>query len=134
MDNDSNWHNYALPLDADGDGGITPLDVLLIINYLNSNADKNLVTASVPNPRIFIDIDDDLTASPLDVLLVINFLNKGASGEGEQDAPALGPCSFGSSSIAIGWNSHANETFVDTRDELLANVHRRNSLGHLKKR
>ncbi len=134
LDNDSNWHNYALPLDADGDGGITPLDVLLIINYLNSNADKNLVTASVPNPRIFIDIDDDLTASPLDVLLVINFLNKGASGEGEQDASALGPSSFGSSSIAIGWDSHANETLVDTRDEFSFKVHRRNSLSQHKKR
>jgi hypothetical protein len=31
------WHNYANPCDVNGIGGVTPLDVLLIINYINSH-------------------------------------------------------------------------------------------------
>ena len=86
LDNDSKWHNYASPLNVDGDKGISPLDVLAIVNYLNSSQSKNLFTATVPSPPIYIDTDDDQTASPLDVLLVINFLNTRVTAGGEGEA------------------------------------------------
>ena len=83
LDNDSQWHNYAVPLDVDHDNNISPLDVITIINYLNSNQNSNLASAAAPNPRSYIDVDEDLFASPLDVILVINYLNKKSNGEGE---------------------------------------------------
>lgn len=83
LDNDSQWHNYAMPLDVDHDNNISPLDVITIINYLNSNQNSNLASAAAPNPRSYIDVDEDLFASPLDVILVINYLNKKSNGEGE---------------------------------------------------
>ncbi len=97
LDNDSKWHNYASPLNVDGDQGISPLDVLAIVNYLNSNLSKDLFTATVPSPPIYIDTDDDQTVSPLDVLLVINFLNNRVtvSGEGEGEA----------NSLAVDWST-----------------------------
>ncbi len=88
LDNDSKWHNYVSPLNVDGDQGISPLDVLAIVNYLNSDLSKDLFTATVPTPPIYIDTDDDQTVSPLDALLVINFLNNRVTvaGEGEGEA------------------------------------------------
>jgi hypothetical protein len=86
LDNDSQWHNYAMPLDVDHDNNISPLDVIIIINYLNSNQNPNLTTAAAPTPRLFIDVDEDLFASPLDVILVINYLNKKSNAEGERSS------------------------------------------------
>jgi parallel beta-helix repeat protein len=83
LDNDSQWHNYSTPLDVDNDNSITPLDVITIINYLNSDLNPKLASASVPTPRIYIDIDADQFASPLDVIIVINYLNRNSNGEGE---------------------------------------------------
>ena len=83
LDNDSQWHNYAMPMDVDSDRDVTPLDVITIINYLNSNQDPNLATQSPPTPRSYLDVDDDLFASPLDVLILINHLNRRSRGEGE---------------------------------------------------
>ena len=31
------WHNALNPLDVNGDTFVTPIDALLIINYLNNN-------------------------------------------------------------------------------------------------
>jgi hypothetical protein len=83
LDNDSQWHNYSTPLDVDNDNTITPLDVITIINYLNSDLNPKLASAAVPTPRIYIDIDEDQFASPLDVITVINYLNRNSNGEGE---------------------------------------------------
>ncbi|MFM7931192.1 MAG: dockerin type I domain-containing protein, partial [Pirellula sp.] len=87
LDNDSQWHNYAMPLDVDLDNTISPLDVVTIINYLNSNQETNLSTLVAPTPRRYIDIDEDLFASPLDVIIVINYLNRKSNGEGESPTP-----------------------------------------------
>jgi hypothetical protein len=83
LDNDSQWHNYAMPLDVDHDSNVSPLDVITIINYLNSNQNPNLANVTAPNPRSYIDVDEDLFASPLDVIIVINYLNRRSNGEGE---------------------------------------------------
>jgi hypothetical protein len=85
LDNDSPWRNYASPMDVDSDGRITALDVLAIVNYLNSDQSKNLFTAPVPNPPIYLDTIEDQSVSSLDALFVINFLNSlgSLSGEGE---------------------------------------------------
>ena len=87
LDNDSQWHNYAMPLDVDQDKDVSPLDVVIIINYLNSNQNTNLASVTPPTPRIYIDVDEDQFVSPLDVLMLINYINQRSSGEGEYIAP-----------------------------------------------
>ena len=65
------------PMDVNRDGAVTPLDVLLIINYLNkARGDEN---------EYALDVSQDGYISPLDALMVINYLNQlnGANGEGE---------------------------------------------------
>ncbi len=84
LDNDSQWHNYVLPQDVDHDEDVSPLDVIVIINYLNSNQSTNLSGLAPPTPRSYIDVDEDQFVTPLDVLIVINYLNQRSSGEGEK--------------------------------------------------
>jgi hypothetical protein len=72
-------HNWSSALDVSGEGIISPLDALLVINRLQSPTSPS---------RSMADTNGDATISPIDALLVINWLNKrGGSGsaEGEQD-------------------------------------------------
>ena len=66
--------NSDQPSDVNGDGVTTPLDALLVINYLNSLSQSP--QESGPTVLPFVDTNDDGTISPLDALLVINRLNR----------------------------------------------------------
>jgi ELWxxDGT repeat protein len=69
------WHNAALPWDVDGSGTVTPLDVLELINYLNSlDGGTSLPSLPLVSPRYY-DVNGDGQCSPLDVLMVINHIN-----------------------------------------------------------
>ena len=87
----SAWQNHQQPHDVSGDGKITPLDVLLVINYINAGhpvaRDASPARAKPPPP--FYDVNGDGKITPEDVLIVINYLNEasGTSGGGE---PASG--------------------------------------------
>lgn len=83
FDNDSKWRNYAMPLDVDSDRSITALDVLAIVNYLNSEQNRDLFSAVVPTPPLYLDTAEDETVNALDVLAVVNYLNGFGNGEGE---------------------------------------------------
>jgi hypothetical protein len=76
------WYNTANPLDTNANGVISPLDALIIINFLNSGASRTVPPGSTPTHG-FLDTTKDNVISPRDALLVINELNKRASGEGE---------------------------------------------------
>ncbi len=89
----SSWQNPTNPLDVNSDGLVTPLDALMVINYIN------LVGAGVlpqPNegalPPPFVDVAGSGEVAPLDVLLVINHLNRQEDAEGEEisDSTATG--------------------------------------------
>lgn len=76
-DLESTRFNSDQPSDVDGDGITTPLDVLMVINYLNNLSQPP--EESGPSVNAFLDTDDDGTISPLDALLVINRLNRSSS-------------------------------------------------------
>jgi len=65
-------HAYANPYDVNGDDRVTPVDVLILINYINANPDGHVMA--------------------LNVLLVINYINsdlQGTAGEGESVTTAI---------------------------------------------
>lgn len=72
--------------DVDGDGFVTPLDALALINYVNSQIDLfNQRVAEGENINA-MDVNRDGSISPLDVLAIINYINSISSstwGEGE---------------------------------------------------
>jgi hypothetical protein len=75
------------PLDVDRDTFVSPLDVLLTVNSLNSEGVRRIAPGN--NTAPFYDVNADGSLSPLDTLTIINYLNArgGASrltGEGEQ--------------------------------------------------
>ena len=70
-------HNDANPYDVDGDGFLTPLDPLIIINYINNNGvgpidEPGEGESALPD----LDVDGDGVVSPLDILILINRLNQ----------------------------------------------------------
>ena len=79
------WQNPAQTLDTNADQDISPLDALLIINYLNEVGTGPLPPPVLPHtsPPQFLDTSGDGYVFPLDALLVINELNRGPDGEGE---------------------------------------------------
>ena len=70
------WHNFVIAVDANFDGSVSPIDALVIINYLNENGPGSL---PVPRPTAlvynFYDTNGDGFVSPVDVLVVFNSLN-----------------------------------------------------------
>lgn len=62
------------PLDVNGDGVASPIDALLLINHLNSNAEMD-------EGDLVLDTNGDGQLTPIDALLVVNHLNSRAEGE-----------------------------------------------------
>ena len=82
------WHNGNRRTDVSGDTLVTPLDALLVINYLNTKRGLGLPEAR-PAGGHFLDVNGDSLCSPLDALLVINELN--SSGRAESEGSNLPP-------------------------------------------
>jgi VCBS repeat-containing protein len=79
------WRNPTLALDVNGDGSVSPIDVLLIVNYLNQNG-AGPVPVPTPPPPPYRDTNGDNNVTPADALLVINFLNNQGLAEGEGES------------------------------------------------
>ncbi|MFT5526164.1 MAG: VCBS repeat-containing protein, partial [Pirellulaceae bacterium] len=75
----SKWQNPLLNLDVNGDGGVSPLDALIVINYINSNGSE--VPAAPATPPPFYDVDGDGSVTATDVLQIVNELNDRANPE-----------------------------------------------------
>ncbi|MEQ1828408.1 MAG: dockerin type I domain-containing protein, partial [Pirellula sp.] len=89
-------HNDDNPYDVDGDGSITPLDPLIIINHINDHGVGPLDSfgegeGNMPD----LDVDGDGAVTPLDILILINKLNQiaFAVGEGESSTDEPGDSS-----------------------------------------
>jgi subtilisin-like proprotein convertase family protein len=75
------WQNRSNPADVDGNGRVSPLDVLVLINYVNRFGSGPLPAYQPGDP--YCDVSGDGEAGPIDSLLVINYLNAGAEAESE---------------------------------------------------
>ncbi len=77
-----NISSVIRPEDVNDDGLVSPLDIVILVNYLNS-----VVTSE--NPPAFrpeLDVSVDGRISPLDIILIINFLNQALAGAGETES------------------------------------------------
>jgi hypothetical protein len=78
----SAYQNPTNRYDVNNDQSTSPLDVLLIINLLNSKG-ASLPVNGLPGPPDYLDVNGDSRVDPLDILELINFINKGSLGSGE---------------------------------------------------
>jgi hypothetical protein len=85
-----NFSNLVQLCDVNGDGSVTPLDALQLINEINLTGPRVL---SGWNTGLYLDVNRDLLLTPQDVLAVVNYLNAsaigGAAGEGEAETVPL---------------------------------------------
>ena len=89
MDNPP-WTSPFNSEDINNDGIVSPLDALLVINYLNENGVRELpVPSESESPPPYWDSSGDGWVTSLDALRVINFLNAQAAAEGEGMEGAL---------------------------------------------
>ena len=83
--------NFSNPYDVNNDGFVSPIDVLILVNSMNTGSSGFLGGGSSGGASgesgangYYLDVNGDSYLSPLDALLVINHLNnRGGSGEGE---------------------------------------------------
>ncbi|NND96024.1 MAG: hypothetical protein HKN47_01695 [Pirellulaceae bacterium] len=85
--NSRQWQNPLIPEDVNRDGGISPGDILALINRLSDQNSNQLPSNYDSDADVFyFDVNDDKQASPMDILLVINALDDlnqiGLQGEG----------------------------------------------------
>ncbi|MCA9196217.1 MAG: S8 family serine peptidase [Planctomycetales bacterium] len=75
--------NSQNPGDVNGDGEVTPLDALLVINELNGAGSRQLARDIdlALLPAAMVDVNGDQYLSPIDALSIINQLNSSAEGE-----------------------------------------------------
>ncbi len=75
-DDRSIWTNSANVLDTDGDGSVSPIDVLNVINYLKRLGSGILPSTRDPLGPPYVDVNGNGIIEPQDVLLVINSINR----------------------------------------------------------
>jgi len=85
----ADWQNPVNSRDVTGDGLVVPLDVLVLINYINSHLSEDNLPSLPTAPAPFYDVDASGFASALDVLLVVNSINVQSSGSREGEGVAL---------------------------------------------
>lgn len=69
------WHNLLNPLNANGIGGITAFDALIVINYLNLHPNIVPLVAGEAVPGQYLDVNNDNRVTAFDALQIINYLN-----------------------------------------------------------
>jgi hypothetical protein len=88
-------HNFLNPMDVNADFGITPIDVLLVIDRLNAQGSRPLETVDHTQNQ-WVDVNGNGMLDPLDVLGIIDYLNQSTfglsdslGGEGESWSESL---------------------------------------------
>jgi hypothetical protein len=84
----SNWQNPDIASDVDGDGEVLPMDVLTLINFINSRGGDTSLPSSPEQPPPYWNVNGDEAITALDVLTVINYINNPPAGQAEGEAPA----------------------------------------------
>ncbi len=96
----SPWQNPQNPNDVNGDGQVSPIDVLLVINAINAQGSRMLSSGDIAPP--YLDANGDGFVSPIDALRVINAIES-SNAEGElSGSMALIPTGAGATSEIAG--------------------------------
>ncbi|HBJ38374.1 MAG TPA: hypothetical protein DDZ51_27205 [Planctomycetaceae bacterium] len=73
--------NALLPADVNGDGQVTPIDALSIINQISRIQSGVLGESAANLPNLFSDVNADGLITPLDALLVLTYIGSAQRGD-----------------------------------------------------
>jgi len=90
----SSHQNPSNRFDVNADGFTSPIDVLLIINFINETGGGGTSIEGAPTPPPYRDVDGDEFIGPLDVLALITFINNEGLGNGEGEGEGTLDSSF----------------------------------------
>ena len=98
------FQNSTNRYDVSGDGFVSAIDALQLINFLNINGPRPLPLPPGMTRPAFPDVDGNGFINATDALAVINYLNSRPAGEGEGSAQGEGDVNdlFGLSSLMAG--------------------------------
>lgn len=75
--------NQQLNQDVNADGFVSPIDVLLVVNFINFSGQSSVSVIGLSEPPPYRDVNGDNSINGLDVLELINYINTRGNGEGE---------------------------------------------------
>lgn len=91
------FQNAINRLDVNGDGSVSPIDALRIINFINRFGSQPLPNPNALTAPDYLDTNGDGFVSPADSLAVVVFLNSNSpppTGEGEGEGDGMAPASL----------------------------------------
>ncbi len=74
-------HNALLPADVNGDGIVTPIDALSIINKISYDRSGVSGESAANLPNLFADVNGDGEVTPLDALIVLTYIGSAQRGD-----------------------------------------------------
>ena len=83
------YQNADVPADVDGSEAVTPLDALILVNWINGKGSGSVPSStpeSADDPLPFLDVSGDDIVSPVDVLMVVGQLNVRPPNPGEGES------------------------------------------------
>jgi len=83
--------NALLPADVNGDGAVSPMDALLVINEISRSrtSASGEALSTRPSSLIFTDVNGDGFITPMDALHVINHISRSRQGDAPADVNQL---------------------------------------------
>ncbi len=87
------WRNPSNAQDVDARDGVTALDVLITVNYINARPDDPSLPSVQVVPPLYYDVNGDNACTAHDALLVINFIEMLVKRVGEGEGDVLDPLS-----------------------------------------
>ncbi len=85
------YQNPAVFADVNRSGQVTPIDALIVINYINSHPTGALPPDPTPpaTPEFYYDVNGDGKCDAQDVLIIVNILNSAALSGAEGESAVL---------------------------------------------
>ena len=107
----SRWHNARDPLDVDGTGRVAPVDVVILVNFLNVRPGRWELPAFQSTPPRYLDVNGDGHCTAHDAVLVINHIDRqaAAGGEGEFSLPSVAVAAAERADVAFARELTAEE-------------------------
>jgi hypothetical protein len=115
------WRNHTLAADVNGDGQVSPLDALHVINDLNASGSRALPTSRAMS-NLFVDVSGDNFLSALDALMVINALNELNATPAGRVAEGSDPNSDTRDGSTNGGDENSPTVAVESYDAVFADV------------
>ncbi|MEZ6113260.1 MAG: beta-propeller domain-containing protein [Pirellulaceae bacterium] len=121
LDIRNGFHNRDRRTDTDGDGEVSAIDALMVINELNRTGSRRLrgvavrVAEAESSVSPMVDVNNDEFVSPIDALLIINELNARAAAAGESGGESTVTAASG---LAMSLKSSSLSSTLATHGDL----------------